>query len=76
MPSIETVKNKTYQPLGRPLFIYVNSVAAKRAEVQTFIDFYLTKGAALSQEVGYIPMTEQEYTAEKDKFKPYINTLK
>src|SRR3972149_5709469 len=56
LPSIETVKNKTYSPLGRPLFIYVNSTAAKRKEVQTFVDFYLTNGAALSQEVGYIAM--------------------
>lgn len=71
-PSLETVKNKTYQPLGRPLFIYVNSLAAKRKEVQTFIDFYLTEGATLSQEVGYIPLTAQEYTAEKEKFNEFL----
>lgn len=74
--SVETVKNKTYSPLGRPLFIYVNSVAAKRAEVQAFVDFYLTDGAELSQEVGYIPMTAEEYTAEKEKFKTFVGTLK
>lgn len=75
-PSIETVKNKTYSPLGRPLFIYVNSTAAKRIEVQTFIDFYLTNGGALSQEVGYIPMTDEEYASEKAKFSDFVKTLK
>jgi phosphate transport system substrate-binding protein len=75
-PSIETVKNKTYTPLGRPLFIYVNSSAAKRKEVQTFVDFYLTNGGALSQEVGYISMTDEEYEAEKAKFEEFIKTLK
>jgi phosphate transport system substrate-binding protein len=76
LPSLETVKNKTYQPLGRPLFIYVNSVAAKRKEVQEFIDFYLTEGGALATEVGYIPMTQEEYDAEIAKFEQYIQTLK
>lgn len=75
LPSLETVKNKTYSPLGRPLFIYVNSTAAKRKEVQTFIDFYLTSGGALSQEVGYIPMTDEEYTTEKAKFSDFVKTL-
>ena len=74
LPSIETVKNKTYTPLGRPLFIYVNSTAAKRKEVQTFIDFYLTNGGALSQEVGYISMTDEEYKAEKTKFDAFVKT--
>lgn len=75
LPSIETVKNKTYTPLGRPLFIYVNSEAAKRKEVQAFVDFYLTKGGALSQEVGYIAMTDEEYKAEKAKFDEFVKTL-
>lgn len=75
LPSIETVKNKTYTPLGRPLFIYVNSTAAKRQEIQTFIDFYLTKGGVLSQEVGYIPMTDEEYSSEKAKFNDFVKSL-
>lgn len=74
LPSIETVKNKTYTPLGRPLFIYVNSTAAKRQEVQAFVDFYLTEGGALSQEVGYIAMTAEEYAAEKAKFDEFVKS--
>ena len=75
LPSIETVKNKTYSPLGRPLYLYVNSAAAKRNEVQKFIDFYLKNAAVLSQEVGYIPMTDEEYIAEKTKFDEFVKTL-
>ena len=33
-PSIEAVNDGTYQPLSRPLFIYVSDTAAQRAEVQ------------------------------------------
>lgn len=68
LPSVETVKNKTYSPLGRPLFIYVNSVAATRPEVVAFINFYLEQAAVLSAEVGYVPLTAEESAAEKAKF--------
>ena len=68
MPSIETVKNKTYSPLSRPLYIYINSSAVKRPEIQAFVNFYIENGAVLSKEVGFIPMTDLEYTTQKEKF--------
>lgn len=67
-PSVETVKNKTYTPLSRPLFIYVSSVSVARPEVAGFVNFYLEHAAALSEEVGYVPLTAEEGAAEKAKF--------
>jgi len=75
LPSTETVKNKTYAPLSRPLFIYVNSSAAKRPEVQNFIEFYLTNPASLVKEVGYIPLNDDEYRGELEKFKKFVSAL-
>jgi phosphate transport system substrate-binding protein len=72
LPSVETVKNKTYAPLGRPLYIYVNSVAAKRKEVQAFVQYYLDNANALSEEVGFIPQTEEETTAVKTKWAEFM----
>ena len=43
-PSLETVQDGTYQPLSRPLFIYVSDKALARPEVQQFVDFYLANG--------------------------------
>lgn len=60
-PSAETVKDGTYQPLSRPLFIYVNKKALDRPEVAAFITYYLSHGAALSKEVGYIPLPDRAY---------------
>jgi phosphate transport system substrate-binding protein len=60
-PSIEAVNNGSYQPLSRPLFIYVRDKAAQRAEVKEFIQFYLTEGADLAKEVGYVPLPTQAY---------------
>lgn len=74
-PSVETVKNKTYTPLSRPLFIYVSSKAAARAEVQAFVTYYLDNTADLSKEVGYVPLTAEEITAEKGKFDTFVKSL-
>ena len=40
----ETVRTGTYQPLSRPIFIYVSKKAADRPEVQKFVEFYLAEG--------------------------------
>jgi phosphate transport system substrate-binding protein len=73
LPSIETVKNGTYAPLSRPLFIYVNSKAAARPEVVEFVNFYLDNAGALSEEVGYIPMPAEQYEEQKAKFQQFAS---
>ncbi|MFC6997444.1 PstS family phosphate ABC transporter substrate-binding protein [Rufibacter roseus] len=76
MPSVETVKNGTYAPLSRPLFIYVNSKAAARPEVVKFINFYLDNASELSSEVGYIPLPAEELQKQKQKFNDFVTGLK
>jgi len=75
LPSLETVKNKTYSPLGRPLFIYVNSTAGKRKEVQEFVRYYLNNTNTLTEEVGFIPLTEEETVAVKAKWEAFITSV-
>jgi phosphate transport system substrate-binding protein len=68
-PSLETVKNGTYQPLSRPLFIYVRKKAAERMEVEKFINFYIDEGGALAREVGYVPLSDNVQKLVQDRFK-------
>lgn len=74
-PSIESVKNKTYAPLARPLFIYVNSTAGKRKEVQEFVKFYLENTGSLTKQVGYIPLSDDETTQEKTKWEGFVKSV-
>jgi phosphate transport system substrate-binding protein len=67
VPSAETVRNGTYQPLSRPLFIYVGRKAADRPEVQTFVDSYFGS-QELMREVGYVELTPQLYDLAKKHF--------
>ncbi len=71
-PTFETVKNKTYTPLSRPLFIYVSKKYAATDVVKTFIQFYLKNAATLSKEVGYISLPAEEYNAMTERFNKFI----
>ena len=62
-PSPETVIAGTYQPLARPIFIYVNTKSLAKPEVKKFIDFYMTQGAAMAKEVKYVPLPASIYKA-------------
>jgi phosphate transport system substrate-binding protein len=66
-PTAETVRDGTYQPLSRPLFIYVSRKAADRPEVQKFVDLYFVS-QALMREVGYVELTPQIYDLAKKHF--------
>lgn len=68
-PTPETIANGTYQPLSRPIFIYVSKTAAARPEVAEFIEFYLTKGRPLVAETGYIPLPDRAYELALKRFK-------
>jgi phosphate transport system substrate-binding protein len=60
-PSFETIRNGTYQPLARPLFIYVSEKSLSRPEVQQFVEFYLANAGELSEEVGYVQLGDEGY---------------
>ena len=66
-PTTETVRNGTYQPLSRPLFIYIARKAADRPEVQKFVESYFVS-QALIREVGYVELTPQIYDLAKKHF--------
>lgn len=68
-PTFETIADGSYAPLSRPLFIYVNDEAMARPEVKAFVEFFLTEGPALMNEVGYIALPDSEYQTELGKIK-------
>jgi phosphate transport system substrate-binding protein len=61
-PDMKTVLDGTYQPLARPIFIYVNAKSAQKPEVREFVEYYNKHGAKLSREVKYVPLPDKAYT--------------
>lgn len=63
MPSQNGAEAEKYRPLSRPLFIYVNAVAAQNnPKLNDFLDFYMQKTSKVAEEVGYIPFELDDYT--------------
>ena len=66
LPALATVLDGSYQPLSRPIFIYVSANAYERTEVKRFIDYYLAHGAKLAKEVKYVPLPDTAYALNRD----------
>ena len=67
-PSAQTVNDGSYQPLSRPLFIYVKEKSLKRPEVKSFVDFYLEQAPTLAREVGYVDLPAAAYALAVKNF--------
>ncbi|HHP7229769.1 MAG TPA: PstS family phosphate ABC transporter substrate-binding protein [Xenococcaceae cyanobacterium] len=62
IPSVEAVEQAQYQPLARPLFIYVNAAAARENEALVrFTEFYLENAPEVVMAVGYVPLPDEAY---------------
>ena len=68
MPSAKTVEDGSYQPLARPIFIYVSKKAATKLEVKEYVEFYLKHATSLVKEVKYVPLPPRAYTLALEHF--------
>ena len=64
----ENVVNGTYQPLARPIFIYVSKKATERPEIREFVKFYLNAARPLVKEVGYVALPDKVYDLALQRF--------
>ena len=55
-PSATTIRDGTYKPLSRELFVYVNAKSAERVVVDGYIKRWLGKARAISDKLGYVPL--------------------
>jgi phosphate transport system substrate-binding protein len=67
-PSAKTVEDGTYQPLSRPIFIYVSQKAMAKSEVKEFVDFYLKNATPLVKQVKYVPLPAKAYAMAGEHF--------
>jgi phosphate transport system substrate-binding protein len=65
-PSVETVQDGSYTPLGRPLFIYPSAEALQKPEVVSFIQYYIDNQEELTTAAVFVPMTEEQ-TSESEQ---------
>jgi phosphate transport system substrate-binding protein len=69
LPTMANVLAGKYNPLTRPLFIYVNRKAAERPEVKAFVEFYLQNAPALVARAHYAPLPADAYHKVLERFR-------
>jgi phosphate transport system substrate-binding protein len=61
-PTVDHVADGTYEPLSRPIFLYVKqSSLESRPEVREFVEFMLENAPELVPDTGYVPLAESRY---------------
>ncbi|MBK7424441.1 MAG: PstS family phosphate ABC transporter substrate-binding protein [Propionivibrio sp.] len=75
-PSLKTVIDGSYQPLARPIFIYVNAKSADKPEVKEFVEYYMKNAEKLTKEVKYVPLPAKAYAYNDDHFAKRIKGTK
>jgi phosphate transport system substrate-binding protein len=68
-PSPKTVEDGTYQPLSRPIFIYVSKKSLDKPEVREYVEFYLKNAPSLVKQVKYVALPSSAYTMGMDHVK-------
>jgi phosphate transport system substrate-binding protein len=71
-PSTDTIRDGTYAPLSRPLFVYVKAESLTRPEVQEFMRFYLANAIALVADVGFVDSPTDIYVTDQARLEAAI----
>ncbi|MFS0780911.1 PstS family phosphate ABC transporter substrate-binding protein [Bacillus sp. 1P06AnD] len=67
-PTHETIKDGSYAPLSRPLYLYAaNDSVKKKEQVADYLEFALKNAGEMSEEVGYVQMPEEKYKEDLKK---------
>lgn len=61
VPSEQSVMDGSYNPLSRPIMIYVNAKSLDKPEVNRFVEFYMQQASKISKEVKYVPLPDKVY---------------
>lgn len=62
-PSLDVIRSGAYEPLSRPMFMYVSTTAYQRPEVKGFIDFFFDNAKAIVEHprVNYVALSDELY---------------
>jgi phosphate transport system substrate-binding protein len=64
-PSPETAQDGSYF-LARPLFVYPSASALEEETVDAFLQFYLDNINSVAEQVGFIPLTDEQLQQSQD----------
>ncbi len=67
LPTVANIRNGSYQPLSRPLFLYVNEKSLEKPAVKDFVDFCMKNAERLVVEANYLPLPARAYSENLER---------
>jgi len=64
-PSLASIGDGSYVPLGRTLYLYLNRASLDRPAVALYVDFLLERAERLVAESGYRPLAAERYAESR-----------
>lgn len=71
-PTVENISSNKYAPFSRPLFIYVNAESLNRAEVQTFVEYYLQNVSEVSEKANAVRLPDATIEQAKQNLEEMV----
>lgn len=66
-PDEDTIREGTYSPLSRPMFLYVREAALEREEVRRFLRFYLDNVQDAARDTGFFEIPDETIAEQHAK---------
>jgi len=63
-PTLETIRNGTYAPLTRGLFLYVNKASLADPGTKAFLRYFMDQASRLIPETGFLPVADSVYEGD------------
>jgi phosphate transport system substrate-binding protein len=67
LPTADNVRNGRYQPLSRPVFLYVSEKSLEKPAVKEFVDFFMKNAARVVVEVNYLALPARAYSENLER---------
>jgi phosphate transport system substrate-binding protein len=66
-PSVESAQAGDYEPLSRPLFVYVKTESLQRDEVADFMSYMLDNETSVAEQAQFVPLNEDQLADARQK---------
>jgi phosphate transport system substrate-binding protein len=73
LPSPETIRDGSYKPFSRNLYLYVSSTALSHAETFSYVSFYIQNASRVAKNLQYIAYAESDYLNEVNNVRKYVH---
>jgi phosphate transport system substrate-binding protein len=67
-PSVQASQRGDYEPLSRPLFIYVSRQSLQNAAVSAFVEYVVDNAQTIAEEALLVPLTDEQLEREQTEF--------